>query len=266
MGEMLHYQMEYGGKTLQEKLGDIEAASKNFPFYTFMRDILEIGGYLLINGLIHNDLHSANIMMNKKFHPRLIDFGRSYYSRDITQDTLNGLAAEYAPGPGYSQITPECTVQDGLASGIPFSTIIQDLIDRKDGLIYAERLFGQSRQKEVAEFKNFWATSKAVQQEDYLSFWSLYWPAVDAWAIGGVLASVINKLNNSSGLMQTKQWKAKAGLIQKIITGLLKASPRQRLDCMEALALYDPKNSVVLSASGKAWLEKKKAQREKLSA
>ena len=66
--------------------------------------------------------------------------------------------------------------------------------------------------------------------------------------------------------MQTKQWKAKAGLIQKIITGLLKASPRQRLDCMEALALYDPKNSVVLSASGKAWLEKKKAQREKLSA
>jgi len=262
MGEMLHYQMEYGGKTLQDKLENIQVAVKEFPYFKFMGELLEVGGYLLINGLIHNDLHSANIMMNKDYRPRLIDFGRAYYSRDITHETLNLLAAEYAPNLG--QITPECTTQDGLESGVPFTTIIQDLISQKPGLLYAERLFGQSRQKQMVEFQNFWSTSKAIQSKDYLSFWRLYWPAVDAWSIGQALASCLYKLSQSNDFMQSKGWKEKHGTVKAVITGLLKASPRQRLDSMEALALYDPMNVLVSSASGKAWLEKKQAQREKM--
>jgi serine/threonine protein kinase len=264
MGEMLHYQMEYGGKTLQEKLGDIEAASKNFPFYKFMGEMLEIGAYLLINGLIHNDLHSANIMMNKDYRPRLIDFGRAYYSRSITEQTLEELAAEYSPSLG--QITPECSTQDGLESGIPFTTIVQDLISQKPGLLYAERLFGQSRQKQMAEFQKFWMTSKSVQQKDFVSFWRLYWPVVDAWSIGQGLASTLYKLSQSNNFMKSPEWLKRHNAVKAVITGLLKASPRQRLDCMEALALYDPMNDLVSSPSGKAWLEKKQAQREKLSA
>lgn len=264
MGEMLHYQMEYGGKTLQDKLENIQIAVKEFPYFKFMGELLEIGAYLLINGLIHNDLHSANILVNKEYRPRLIDFGRAYYSRDITQETLNLLAAEYAPSLG--QITPECTTQDGLESGIPFPTIIQDLISQKPGFLYAERLFGQSRQKQMTEFQKFWATSKAVQKKDYLSFWRLYWPVVDAWSIGQALASTLYKLSQSNEFMKSKGWKEKHGAVKAVITGLLKASPRQRLDCMEALALYDPMNSVVSSPTGKAWLEKKQAQRERLRA
>ena len=262
MGEMLHYQMEYGGKTLQDKLENIQIAVKEFPYFKFMGELLEIGAYLLINGLIHNDLHSANIMVNKEYRPRLIDFGRAYYSRDITQETLNLLAAEYAPS--FGQITPECTTQDGLESGVPFPTIVQDLISQKPGLLYAERLFGQSRQKQMAEFQKFWSTSKAVQKKDYLSFWRLYWPAVDAWSIGQGLASTLYKLSQSNEFMKSKGWKEKHGAVKAVITGLLKASPRQRLDSMEALALYDPMNALVSSASGKSWLEKKQAQREKL--
>jgi serine/threonine protein kinase len=262
MGEMLHYQMEYGGKTLQDKLENIQIAVKEFPYFKFMGELLEIGAYLLINGLIHNDLHSANILVNKEYRPRLIDFGRAYYSRDITQETLNELAAEYAPSLG--QITPECTSQDGLESRIPFPTIIQDLISQKPGFLYAERLFGQSRQKQMTEFQQFWATSKAVQKKDYLSFWKLYWPVVDAWSIGQALASTLYKLSQSNEFMKSKGWKEKHGVVKAVITGLLKASPRQRLDAMEALALYDPMNPVVLSPSGKAWLEKKQAQRERL--
>jgi serine/threonine protein kinase len=262
MSEMLHYQMDYGGKTLQDKLENIQVVVKEFPYFKFMGELLEIGAYLMLNGLIHNDLHSANIMVNKEYRPRLIDFGRAYYSRDITRETLNNLAAEYAPSLG--QITPECTTQDGLESGVPFATIIQDLISQKPGFLYAERLFGQSRQKQMAEFQQFWATSKAIKNKDYLSFWQLYWPMVDAWSIGQALASTLYKLSQSNEFMKSKEWQQKHGAVKAVITGLLRASPRVRLDSLEALALYDPMNALVSSPSGKAWLEKKQAQRERM--
>ena len=260
---MLHYQMEYGGKTLQEKLDNIKIAAKEFPYFRFIGNLLEIGAFLALNGMVHNDLHSANIMMNKDYYPRLIDFGRCYAANAITQQTLDELAAQYNPSLG--QITPECSLQDGLESGVSFSVIIQDLIEKKPGLLYAERLFGQSRQQQMAEFQRFWKTSNAVQQKDYVSFWKLYWPVVDAWSIGHDLASTLYKLSMSNEFMKGASWKQKFPIVKAVITGLLRASPRNRLDCVEALALYDPMNPVVLSVSGKAWLAKKQAQRDKLS-
>jgi serine/threonine protein kinase len=263
MDNMLHYQMEYGGKTLQDKLENIQIAAKEFPFFRFMGDLLEIGAYLALNGMVHNDLHSANIMMNKEYHPRLIDFGRCYAANSITPNILKNLAAIYEPSLG--QITPECSAQDGLESGMKLSVIMHDLTDKKPGLIYAERLFGQSRQQQMAEFQHFWKTSKALQQNDYLTFWKLYWPVVDAWSIGHDLASTLYKLSMSNQFMKGGEWKQKYPVVKAVITGLLRASPRARLDCVEALALYDPMNSVVLSPPGKAWLAKKQEQREKIA-
>jgi len=262
MDDMLHYQMPYGGKTLQDKLDNIDVAVKEFPYFKFMGYMLEIGAYLALNGVIHNDLHSANIMLNKEYHPRLIDFGRSYFARSITEATLEQLAAEYAPSLG--QITPECSTQDGVESGIPFETILQDLIKQKPGLLYAERLFGQSRMEQISRFQKFWTSSKAVQQKDFVKFWNLYWPMVDAWSIGHDLASTLYKLTQSNQFMQSAEWDKKRGVVKAVITGLLKASPRERLDCVEALALYDPMNAVVLNSSGKAWLKAKQEQREKM--
>ena len=262
ISKMLHYQMDYGGKTLQDKLENIQIAVKEFPFFRFMGDLLEIGAYLALNGLVHNDLHSANIMMNKEYRPRLIDFGRCYASNAITKNTLDELAAVYNPSLG--QITPECTTQDGLESNVKLSVVIQELVDKKPGLLYAERLFGQSRQQQIAEFQHFWKTSKSIQQRDYLSFWKLYWPVVDSWSIGHDLASTLYKLSMSNEFMKGAEWKQKFPIVKAVVTGLLRASPRARLDCVEALALYDPMNSVVLSSSGKAWLAQKQAQREKL--
>ena len=259
--EMLHYQMEYGGKTLHDRLENVKLA-KEFPFFKFMGNMLEIGAYLALNGLIHNDLHSGNIVVNKDYFPRLIDFGRAYYAKAISNETLDKLAADYAPHLG--QITPECSTQDGLADKVPFPKIIQDLIARKPGLLYAERLFGQSRQQQMAEFQQFWKTSKALQEGDYVKFWQLYWPVVDSWSIGHGLSSTLYKLSQSNEFTRSPEWKTKQGVIKAVITGLLKGSPRARLDAVEALALYDPMNAVLSTPSGKAWLQHKQQQREKL--
>jgi hypothetical protein len=60
-----------------------------------------------------------------------------------------------------------------------------------------------------------------------------------------------------SGEPWGKQWKEKRPIIKEVITGLLKASPKQRLDCLEALSMYNPINSIVISKAGRTWLDKK---------
>ena len=53
------------------------------------------------------------------------------------------------------------------------------------------------------------------------------------------------------------EWKMIEANIKEVLRGLLQMSPSRRTDCVQALAIFEPENRVVLSASGKAWLEKR---------
>ena len=256
--DMLHYEVEYGGITVHKSLDDISLIVNDFQFSTFMGDMLEIGAYITLSGFIHNDLHGNNILVNKKYHPRLIDFGRSYFANAINQETIDMLMGmTYAPN--LSQVPPEISIQDGLDDGLSLKKIMQDIQREKPGLRDAERILGVSRDREILELSNFWKTSKSIQQGDWIRFFQLYWPVVDSWAIGSILIGAVRKLSISKQFTEGNDWKQHQGIIKTVLKGLLKASPRQRLDCVQALALYDPMNAVVLSASGKAWLQQKKS-------
>ena len=65
---------------------------------------------------------------------------------------------------------------------------------QKPGLLYAERLFNQSREKEMAEFELFWKTSKSAQSKDWVQFLKLYWHVNDSWSIGHLLISLLLKM------------------------------------------------------------------------
>jgi serine/threonine protein kinase len=259
---LLHYQMKHGGVSLHKKLDSVHIAVNEFPFYKFMGQMLEIGAYMALNGVIHNDLHSGNVVVDDKYNFRLIDFGRCYTANNINEKLLDTLESVYNPRLG--QVTPECTVQDGLIQKMQLPIMVNEMINGKASLIYAERIFGINRQQQMFEFTNFWKTSRSVQSGDYVKFWKLYWPATDAWGIGYILISTLYKLSLSNQFMKSSQWKEKSTLVKGVITGLLKCSPMKRIDCIEALALYDPMNALVLSASGKAWLTKKHEKRKKI--
>ena len=268
--DMLHYEVEYGGKTLHDTLpgkddtlDTIQLFLKEFSFYKFMGELLEIGAYLVLNGCIHNDLHSSNILVNKQYHPRLIDFGRSYFVNTITDEKLEMLVGmDFAPS--LTQVTPEANIQDGLISHMPLTKILEGIYQEKPNLINAERILGVSRHRELVELRQFWNTSVAAQQGDWLRFYQLYWPVVDSWALGGILVGLLKKLSISKQFTESADWKQRQSIIKNILKGMLKASPRLRLDCVEALALYDPMNDVVLSEAGKTWLQKKQQQKKRV--
>jgi hypothetical protein len=257
--DMLQYEIEYGGKTLHTKLQEIKLLE--FPFWGFVADMIETGAYLLLNGFIHNDLHSNNILLNSKFHPRLIDFGRSYFANKIGQGLIDEMAAKYMPS--LSQITPESSAQDGVEEGVSMTQIYDDLMRQKPALDAVEKVLGVSRHAQIREFKAFWTTSKAAQKRDWITFWRLYWPVVDAWAVGNNIMNILRRLLMLREFTNSSEWKARGPLLKIVLRGLLRTSPRERMDCLEALATLDPTNPLLEKDRAVTWLESKQTAREK---
>jgi len=257
-----HFQftLEYGGKTLKHTLLNSTPTLKSMRFFTLMRQLLEIGAFLVIHGFIHNDIHGNNIVLGEGVKPRLIDFGRSYIHDIITPNLIEELSADYSPGLG--QIAPETTAEHGIREGVSLTAILQDLQKKKPALEWGEKILGLSRTAQINEFKNFWTHSKAAQSKDWVALYKLYWPVADSWAIGHNLLQVLRRMNLSKEFTTDAEWLDKQGIVKQVLRGLLHTSPKLRLDAIQALALYDPMNELVSSESGSAWLERKQAQQQ----
>ena len=255
-----HFQfnLEYGGKTLKKTLLSINPSFKTVPLFAFMGKLLEVGAFLALHGFIHNDIHGNNIVLGDTFTPRLIDFGRSFIHDKITHNLIEELAADYNPGLG--QISPETSAEHGIRQGIPLTTILEDIRIQKPAIEWGEKILGISRAAQIQEFRDFWLHSKAVQTKDWVSLYKLYWPVVDSWAIGHNLLQILRRMNASEDFSANKEWVQKQGVVKQVLRGLLRTSPKLRLDCVQALAIYDPMNEIVSSTSGSAWLERKANQ------
>jgi hypothetical protein len=73
---------------------------------------------------------------------------------------------------------------------------------------------------------------------------------------------VYRKVILSRSFTDSPAWKEREPTFKMIVRGLLRTSPRNRLDCVEALFLYDPTNELVTSSAGVAWLEKRQSYRK----
>ena len=261
--KMMHYELEHGGKTLADSLHALNPIHK-LPFWDLTRKFLEIGTFMVFHGFVHNDMHSSNVMVNPSFHPRLIDFGRSYTAQGITKEVVDQLAAgSFMPELG--QISPESSAQDGIELGQSMAKIYAEMRAKKPAILTVERVLGVSREIQMAEFKRFCEHSRAFQARDWVTLWKLYWPTVDAWAIGHNIMRILSRLVLSKQFTESEGWKRRGGIVKTVLRGLLRTSPVERLDCVEALAMYDPTNDLIHTPTGKAWLEAKQKQREKLN-
>jgi hypothetical protein len=254
--------VEYGGKTLRDKLKEVDV-SKGLLFWQLAEDLLEAGAYMLLHAFVHNDFHGNNVLVNHKFHPRLIDFGRSYIGPKFDQETVDMLAAQYEASIGH--IPPESTTQDGIVEGIPIQKIYVDLKAEKEAITNVQRILGVSREAQMAEFKRFWEKSKAAQAKDWVAFWRMYWTGVDAWAVGHNIIKILSKLLVNRQFTESAAWKTRGPILKGVLRGLLRTSPRERLDCVEALAMFDPANPLLQTPAGTSWLTKRQALRSRMA-
>jgi serine/threonine protein kinase len=257
------FKMPFGGKTLASKIKTFDLIGATFKFDQFIKHMLEMGAFMILHGFVHNDLHTGNILMDDSNNPRLIDYGRSYFVKQIDKKRVHDLSAKFEPT--YDQVPPEVTVMDGIDAKLPFHYIVEQLRTKRADLRSLERILGIGRGAQVAELRRFWLQSRAARQQDWVSLYRLYWPVVDSWSIGHVLVKILdNRLLPTRSFREGAFWQQKGAVVKKILRGLMRMSPRERLDSIEALELLDPTHPMVSKGGGAEWLRKRRLQREQV--
>lgn len=258
--KMFQYEMPFGGKELKAFLKDFKIDTDKFPYFRFFGEMLAVGAFLALHGIVHNDIHFGNILIDSDFHPRLIDFGRAYTNMSVTKELIVKLeAGDFDPS--YHQVPPEMSVKEGIDYAVPQSQILSEIRAKKSGLTTGERLLGMNRDKQMNELRQFITNSQSFKNHDWVSFFKTYWPQVDSWGMGAMLILLYSRMMLNRGFTQSTEFQQKRGIVETVLRRLLRASPAKRMDCVEALALYDPSNELIATPQGRKWLDAKRQQR-----
>lgn len=252
---LVQFTMPQGGKDLYHRIVDNEIRD----FESVLLQLLEAGAYLIAAKFVHYDISTSNVVLNQKGQLALIDFGMSFAADQINEKTLSLRWKVY--NTEYDAQPPEMDVITGMTSGeMSFQDSLAAYMKEKPALRLAETLLGLSRKKQEAELRQFCLSSRAFSKRDWLQIWRLYWPTFDSWSIGVVLLNILRILLFKPTFGQSKFWTSKGKLVKSILRGLLQANPRKRLDCVEALKIYDPENAF-FEKYGNSWVESRASQR-----
>jgi len=247
---------EFGGRSFSS-LGQTNLRATRFDFFRFFRHLLEAGALLTFNGIVHYDLHRANILVDSANVPRLLDFGMSFVAGELKEEVLNERWKQYDPK--YDSEVPEVTVITGIRNQLSLKSVIHECLYKKPIFKEIELVLGVSRADNEILLTRFFEKSKAFQNSDWVKFWKLYWTGFDSFSLGAILLNVLKTQLSWPEFINSEQWKTKGAVVEDILRSMLHPSPSERFDCVEALSVYDPMN-VVLKDSG-AWLEARRAQR-----
>ena len=261
----------FGGTLPLYKLLDSgELHPNRFDFYSFMQHLLEAGGTMLLAGVCHGDLHVANLLADNKGVVRILDFGFAVNRTDINLDHINEgwRALHFSPKEGVNEhvlnaLPPEITVMTAIhEKRMSYEKAIHLTIAGKPIFRDMEKYLGISKHYSYTELLRFWQSSAVAQKEDWAGFWKLYWTGFDAWSLGTLFLTFL-KLSLSWPQFGSGPWRERQKTVLPALQGMLETSPKKRLDCIEALAVFDPANSW-LQQFGTKWLEQRKKQKQSL--
>jgi len=255
--DMVSFVMPYGGVTILQQFNTIKAGTGSFPFHQCITRLLECGAVLALHGYSHYDISPRNILFDEKTSlPRLIDFGMSFSSRNITLEIIQERWKVYSPA--YDVEPPEISILTGLKKGIALNQTIRDTIKEKGAIQSANVHAGLSIKQQIHSFVEFWNSSKSMKEQNLVSFFNYYWPAFDAWSIGYVILVLFRHYIQITHVQDDA---ATFMSIKEILRGLLCMNPRKRIDCVEALAKFDPMSTILSSQAGKKWMSEREQAR-----
>lgn len=238
-------QMSYAGKPLHNSI-----LRPDFNLMSFMTHLLEASALLVLNNIIHFDLHSGNILLNNNSVPHLIDFNLSILSNKSV--SISDLSYEFNRNFHLPQQPPDYTALIGIEQGKSMDIIVSS-IERKNVITYIKSLLGIHSSKFRKDVINLILNNSFIAKGDIIGWFKHYWTKIDSWAIGTYFVDMFKKYGMIpliGGAYQIHRIKLK-----KLMEKLCAVNPDERWDCVQALYYMNP-NSVVIKRWGNKWLEK----------
>jgi len=247
---------EYAGITLQSLI-TIQNNQFNISMSKdIIQQILEGGTLLLLGGIVHSDLSTNNVLVDK-MNTRFIDFGTSWSHLALMPDYIPQINFEF--NPVNTAVPPETSLICGILQEYDYNTIMARIGDEKVILTDIYKLLGKSVDSQLNELDSFIKKSYSFRDSNWLSFYKIYWSKCDAWAIGCILVKML-----STVLMNTDNSNINIQVLLECAEGMCSMDPGKRLDASEALELVAPDSKILQHPEIAVWLVKQKQLRNDL--
>jgi serine/threonine protein kinase len=249
--------MPLGGTTLY--MYPITVRTINYT--AFVQHLLEAGTILLMAKVVHADLHWQNILVDSPTKTRIIDYGIAWKPDALTLSSVEYLHKIFSPA---TIEPPEVLYVNAKNQNVKDTHFYAKLHDEKIILSLLERLVGYSREEQFADLEKFIKGSWSLQEQNWYSFYKLYWSKIDAYAFGSVFATTLSDLLMDPEFEKQERYLSMTYKAKELIRGLCDADPSHRLDAAEALAIWAPNSPLLQEKAVKTWIDEQQKIRKAL--
>jgi len=219
-----------------------------FDMMGFFTHLIGAGALLSLFGVVHTDLHMANILVDQHTIPRIIDFNLAIIKEQVTVNDIT-----HAYGVLWSQESPDATLMNAVAHGYKPSLVIPSIILKKPIMKKIRSVLSMTNETMIEQLEQFAATSTSIISGDVLKWFHAYWRTIDSWAIGAIMVDLLSSFSLMSGF--TSMIMKHKPQLMPLLRRMCAINPIHRIDCVQALYYLQP-DHFIIRKYGKAWLEK----------
>ena len=244
LGNFRLLRMQYGGIPLL----NYKMSVYRKGFLKFVIHLLEGASILVINGLVHRDLHKGNILVDDVGVPRIIDFNLALNMKEpiVKADMTHMVRYEIL------QETPDSALVNAIDDGKKSDTTIEKIIDSK---IFKkiESGLGISIDEMREEMFQFYENSKSTQSGDVIKWIHIYWHVQDSWAIGVIILTMLMNMSLWRKFADGSHKEYDDNMLE-ILRGMLHVNPQKRMTCIRALSILNPESEILELEKAKSFL------------
>ena len=246
------YTMPYGGNPPDKVEYDA-----NFNYWEFGKHLLEGISLLLVHGIVHADLHNANVLIDDYMVPRIIDWGKATQGPFASKEELSEIT--WRPFVlRYPQEPPEIPLFIAAYRKSPsIDTAVDEIFIAKRTMVYGlQYLTGLDPRIMKEQLEDFRQRTMYLERElNYMKWWKAHWPTYDIWGGGYILLHILQQLmEKEPGFLDRREYADKKDNIKAAIRGMCNFNCFDRLNAVQALAKWDGPNNHIVRRFGTKWL------------
>lgn len=218
----------YGGTALHKL-----QYGPSFKYMESFKHLLRAVAQLNDAGIVHFDLHMANVLADFKGTLRIIDFGISFALPNLTPAMIDQRQVEFSPG--YAVEAPDLTLQRAVFDNINVNYALEQIFAEKKVLQLAASYLGLDIKEQKASLLQFYYEEPSIKTRNWLLYYKTHAFKWDAWCVGMIFMYILHDLLVQTWFVSTV-WNVHKEKIKAVLRGLLRADPRKRATAAEALA------------------------------
>jgi hypothetical protein len=225
----------------------LDAWAKNLPrlatnFRRIFVHLLEGAIIYQGAGIVHNDIHMGNVLVDELGVARYIDFGLSFKVDAVHSWKDTGMIRTFYPN--RASTPPEVHAMRMILNHIDIQTGVRYINQSNSFYEKMERLFParESLTQAITDIQAF------LRKYGEVVFLHRYAKQFDAWRIGIIFWRMWTDLMMWGGFKDTDVYRAR-DTYRRVLGGLTEFNPRKRLTVAAALRLLDPGNRIATAKS-----------------